>query len=209
MDGEETIHVLLEGCMAELLVKVDPSLYSEYVFYHNGKAQLYVELGRAQYGTLKAALLFWANLTGTLVKLGFIINPYDWCVANKIIDGSQCTIVWHFNDLKISHVKQSVIEDITKKLNEKYGQVSPLTTQFGETHDYLGMKLHFPGDGSIEIDMSDYVHGILLEAANYMDGVAETPAAEHVFHTNDGVATLSKEKAEYFHHMVTKMLFVC
>mmetsp|Transcript_29328 Transcript_29328/g.44391 ORF Transcript_29328/g.44391 Transcript_29328/m.44391 type:complete len:187 (+) Transcript_29328:161-721(+) len=27
----------------------------------------------------------------------------DWCVANKDIKGSQCTIIWHVDDLKISH----------------------------------------------------------------------------------------------------------
>jgi hypothetical protein len=63
-----------------------------------------VKLLKALYGTLQAAMLFWKDLTKNLEEWGFEINPYDWCVANKMIDGKQCTIVWHVDDLKISHV---------------------------------------------------------------------------------------------------------
>jgi len=41
-----------------------------------------------------------------------MINPYDQCVANKQINGKQCTIIRHVDDLKISHVRENVIEDI-------------------------------------------------------------------------------------------------
>jgi hypothetical protein len=43
-----------------------------------------------------------------------------------MIDGKQCTIVWHVDDLKLSHVKQSVLDDLADKLNVKYGQETPL-----------------------------------------------------------------------------------
>jgi hypothetical protein len=83
---------------------------------------LYVELAKALYGTLQAALLFWQNLSGFLVEeLGFTVNKYDRCVANKIINGNQCTICWHVDDLKMSHVQADVLEDIVKKLDAKYG----------------------------------------------------------------------------------------
>ncbi|KAL7537307.1 hypothetical protein ACHAXR_007723, partial [Thalassiosira sp. AJA248-18] len=44
------------------------------------------------------------------------------CIANKMINGSQCTIVWHVDDLKISHVDSTVIDDIIASLKEEYGQ---------------------------------------------------------------------------------------
>jgi hypothetical protein len=65
---------------------------------------LYVQLKKALYRTLQAAMLFWEDLLGNLIKWGLEINPYDWCVANKMIDGKQCTIVWHVDDPKISYV---------------------------------------------------------------------------------------------------------
>jgi hypothetical protein len=66
---------------------------------------LYVELRKALYGTLHAALLFWRMLTNKLKEWGFKSNPYNWCVANKMVNGKQwCTIFWHVDDLKISYI---------------------------------------------------------------------------------------------------------
>jgi hypothetical protein len=89
--------------MAELLVKLDPKLYRTYVQVKKGKLIKDVQLKKALYGTLQASLLFWKDLSGDLRKWGFESNPYDWCVANKTINGKQCTILWHVDDLKISH----------------------------------------------------------------------------------------------------------
>ena len=107
-DQDETVHLQLQGTLADLLiVKCDPKLYRKYVVTEGGQQVLYVELIKALYGTLRAALLFWHCLSKELVDWSFSINPYDWCVANKLIQGSQCTIVWHIDDLKISHRFQS------------------------------------------------------------------------------------------------------
>ena len=92
-DIDDVVHVKLEGEIAEMLVKLDPKMYRKYVKNEHGKTVLYVELLKALYGTLKAALLFWKLLSKKLVKWGFEINPYDWCVANKTINGKQCTIL--------------------------------------------------------------------------------------------------------------------
>ena len=53
----------------------------------NETVVLYVKLKKALYGTLQASLLFWKNLTATLIDWGFEINPYDWCVASKMVNG--------------------------------------------------------------------------------------------------------------------------
>ena len=44
----------------------------------------------------------------TLEKEGFVLNTYDLCVANKVIDGQQCTISWYVEDNKLSHVNPIV-----------------------------------------------------------------------------------------------------
>ena len=36
-------------------------------------------------------------------SIGFVLNPYDPCVADKIADGLQVTVVWHVDDLKVNH----------------------------------------------------------------------------------------------------------
>ena len=86
-------------------------------------------------------------LSGKLVSWGFIINPYDWCVANKMIDGKQCTILWHVDDLKISHVNAKTTTEIIKLINEKFGKEAPLTITRGKVNDYLGMTLDYTKKG--------------------------------------------------------------
>ena len=51
--------MLLEGKIAELIVKLDPKLYRKYIWENEkGKPMLYIKLKKALYGTLQAALLF-------------------------------------------------------------------------------------------------------------------------------------------------------
>jgi hypothetical protein len=75
-DMEDTVHMVLEGTMAELLVKLDPKLYRKYIQVKKGKPVMYVQLKKALYGTLQASLLFWKDLSGKLRKWGFKVNPY-------------------------------------------------------------------------------------------------------------------------------------
>ena len=48
--------------------------------------------------------------------MGFEINPYDPCVANKMVNGAQCTVYWHVDDLKVFHVDEAVVTTFSFKL---------------------------------------------------------------------------------------------
>ena len=100
---DDHVHMKLEGKMVHLLAQIDPKLYRKYITDEKGKPVMYVKLKKALYGTLQAAMLFWKNLSASLKEWGFTINPYDWCVANNEVNGEQITVVWHVDDLKISH----------------------------------------------------------------------------------------------------------
>ena len=122
---------------------------------------MYVELLKALYGTIKAAKLFWERLTKHLVEdWGFTINCYDSCVANKIIKGHQCTVVWHVDDLKRSHRMEEVINDVIGPLNGEFGAQSELTVSGGTSHDYLGMTLDFSKAGQLQVNMIGYLTNI-------------------------------------------------
>ena len=207
-DMDEVIHVRLAGPLATLLARVDPESYEKYIAYEKGKPVIYIKLKKALYGTLQAALLFWKDLTGALKEWGFELNPYDECVANKDIDGSQCTILWHVDDLKISHLNPDVVSDIINKLNARYGKEAPLTVTRGKVHEYLGMTIDFSVTGKVIIQMDDYVEGILAEAREDMAGEATTPAAEHLFNINNNPDPLGEELSQYFHTMTAKLLFL-
>ena len=82
-------------------------------------------------------------------------------MANKLINGKQCTIIWHVDDLKISHVNKNVIEDNIRLLNEKFGKESPLTTTKGKVLEYLGMTLYYMTKGKVKISMYKYIDKFL------------------------------------------------
>jgi len=60
-----------------------------------------------------SSLLFYRKLRKDLEQLGFKINPYDICVANKLINRKQLTILWHVDDLKISHKDKKVVDQFS------------------------------------------------------------------------------------------------
>ena len=211
MQGEqdETVHMKLEGPLAELLAKCDPTKYQPYLVLEKGKPVLYVELVKALYGTIRAALIFWRKFTKQLIDWGFTVNPYDWCVANKQVQGNQLTITWHVDDLKISHVNKEVLEDLLKQLEGTFGQEGPLTVHRGKKHDYVGMWLDFSLDGKVQVQMFDYIDQMLHELPEDMNGTVTSPAADHLFTVNDTGKKLNREQSEMFHHNVAKLLFLC
>ena len=102
--------MVLRGELAELMVKINPSMYGKYVTSDKkGHKLLYVELQKAIYGTLNASLLFYQRLVKQITIDGFKLNPYNPGVANKMIGGKQMTICWHVDDLKISRVNPKVV----------------------------------------------------------------------------------------------------
>ena len=109
-NNKETL-MRLRGKIVELLVQLEPTMYRKYVTLGpNRESILYVRLLKALYGLLRSALLFYKKLRGDLEKMGFEVNPYNPCVANKMINGSQMTVTWHVNDLKISHKESTGVK---------------------------------------------------------------------------------------------------
>jgi len=195
-DMDQDIHMQIEGTIVELIVKLEPKLYRKYIWRNkNDKPMLYVKLRKALYGTLQAALLFWKLLSNALKEWGFKINEYDQCIANKTINGKQCTIICHMDDLKISHIDKNIVEDVIRLLNEKFGRVSPLTTTRGRVLEYLGMTLDYTTEGKVKISMYEYIDKLISELPSDMNGAVKTPAASHLFNVNKDAKKLHKEKA--------------
>ncbi len=93
---DNTVHMKMEG---KLAVRIDPKFYRNFIRLKNGKMILYVELRKTQL------------LSTKLSNWGFIAEPYDACVMNKEINGKQCTVLWHVDDLKISHKSADVVTE--------------------------------------------------------------------------------------------------
>ena len=88
-----------------MMVLIQPEMYRKHVWYDSkGKAIIYVKINKAMYDMLESALAFYKNLRKDLEEHGFEVNPYDLCVANKITNDSQHTVIWHVNDLQAYHM---------------------------------------------------------------------------------------------------------
>ena len=207
-DMDELVHLKIEGELAELLVRVDAK-YRDMITYENGKAVIYAELKKALYGTLQAALLFWKELSTFLDERGFVANPYDSCVMNKEIGGRQCTIGWHVDDSKISHVDAAVVDDMIAELEGRFRQEAPLTVTRGTKHEYLGMQIDFSQVGKVILTMEPYIEQIFVDCPTGLGkGPASTPAAAHLFDVDPDAGKLVPETKEAFHHLVAQLLYL-
>ena len=63
---------------------------------------LYIKMHKALYGLLRSALLFYKKLVKDLEQYGAVLNPYDPCITNMMIDGHQMTVTWHVDDINIT-----------------------------------------------------------------------------------------------------------
>ena len=138
-NNDDYVIMRMTGTLAELMAKTDPKLYRKYLSVEKGKKVLYLRLQKTLYGMMKSALLFYRKLVSELIEMGFVINPYDPCVANKIVNGSQLTLRWHVDDLMISHKNMADINNFLVDLKNIYG--SNLAESTGKTHDYLRIFL--------------------------------------------------------------------
>ena len=171
----------------------------------NGQKVLYVRLLKALYGCVKSALLWYDLFTNSLKEMGFILNPYDPCVANCMIDGKQCTIAWYVDDNKISHVNPNVVTDLIKRIEARFDE---MTVTRGKEHTFLGMEFVINDDGTVQISMKDYLTESIEESGMKIERTVATPAKKDLFDVNDTASPLDKEEAEVFHSVVAKLLYV-
>jgi Reverse transcriptase (RNA-dependent DNA polymerase) len=114
--------------------------YSVYVTIEHGQQVLYLQLKKALYGCVRSALLWYELFSSTLQTMGFELNPYDLCVATKIINKKLCTIVWYVDDNKLSHEDPRVVTQIITEVENKFGK---MTVKRGPEHVFLCMKITF------------------------------------------------------------------
>jgi len=59
---------------------------------------------------------------------------------NKEVMGTQQTILFYVDDIKMSHVKESVLLGTVSELKKRYGKISNLSVNRGDIHDFLSLK---------------------------------------------------------------------
>ena len=116
--NDQDVKMFMRGRLAELMSLIVPQTYQRYVTVKKGQKVLYVKVQKALYHMLKSVLLLYKKSRGHLESIGFEINPYDPCIASKVINGQQMTIIWHVYHLKTSHNDGWEITKIIKWLEK-------------------------------------------------------------------------------------------
>ena len=135
----ERIIMKIRGPLVDMLLELSPETYQGYVVYEGKSKVLYVMMVMALYGMLQSSLLYYKKFRKDIESIGFKVNPYDPCVANRMINGKQHTITWHVDDLKSSHVDPKVNDDFFEWLKMKYAsdEIGEVKAVRGHRHDYL------------------------------------------------------------------------
>ena len=159
---------------------------------------------------LRAALLFYKRLRRWLEDVGFKVNPYDPCVAKKIVHGNQITICWHVDDQKVSHKDEDVVTAFAIAMGKEFGNGT--TIKRGKVFDYLGMELDFDiYPRTMIVSMIKYLQKIIQECPEILRGTTACPATANLFKMceEEDRELLSEEMAKQFHRTTAQLLFLC
>jgi hypothetical protein len=198
------VHMRLNADMTTILQSIS-SDYNEYVDH---KGCVVVVLDKALYGCIESASLWYHHLARTLTSAGYVPNPYDRCVFNKTNSkGIQCTLALHVDDLFVSSVDPTMLDDLTDLIRVTYKECK---RQDGPYLGYLGMNFDFSILGVASVTMKGYIHDLLLSCG--VEGGAKTPASDTLFHIRESgvpdnpIATTVQAKD--FHRQVARVLYL-
>jgi hypothetical protein len=208
-DQDEKILLKVTGAVALLLVESEPAKWRKHLRKENGKYVIYVLCKKAIYGTMNAALLAYKKLAKLFREWGFKMNPYDPCVWNKMVNGKQITIIFHIDDLMMSHKNPNIVTLYIRKLEKEYASRDPLTVMRGKLHEYLGMTVDFRTKLQVTFTQYDYLKKLFNDLPEDMlGGLKHTAAPEYLFKTTDESCLLNESKKEEFHNITAKTLWV-
>ena len=138
-----------------------------------------------------------------------MINPYDPCVANRISSlGKQQTVLWHVDDLMMSHVDPEENTMLFHYLQDIYGD--KMTVTRGSHHKYLGMDMDFSKPELLWITMIKYIDDIFEGFPELITKTSRTPHTDNLFKVRgrSEATFLSEEQAQQFHRTVAQLLFL-
>ncbi len=164
---------------------------------------------------LVATLMWYIDFRKDLESNGYKFNPYDPCVANKMIQGKQMTICFHVDDCKLSHYMPKVMNRMIAYLRSEYESIfedgsGKLTVSRGKVHNYLGMTIDYTTPGQVKISMFNYVAEILTafdKADPNGGGTKATSAPANLFKIDEDCEKLTTKRATEFHNLVAKTLY--
>ena len=200
---QDKVIVKLKVTSVDVLCKAN-NKYKDFVIFENNTKVIYLRLSRALYGCVQSALLWYHTFVDKLLKDGFQLNKYDPCVANKTINGEQCTICWYVDDTKVSHKDPKVVDKVLASME---GCFNKMTIKRGKSHTFVGIDFTLNKNGTVSTFIKDYINECIgVFGRNDIKKKTSTPARHDLFNTNEKSNKIDSKRAEIFHHIVAKLL---
>ena len=116
---------------------------------------------------------------------------------------NQITICVHVDDLLMICIDRKVTNSEIEKLEEIFGSLS---VSYGKMQNYLGMVFDFTTEGTVAIEMKNYIEDLLEHTETKTS--APTPAEMKLFDVNCKNELLSDVERAKFHTVVAKLLYL-
>ena len=156
---------------------------------------------------MNAALIDYKKLAKCLKSWDYKMNPYDPCVWNKIVLGTQLTLIFHADDALMSHALLSVVTEHMKLLDEGHGENDPLTVTRGKIHEHLGMTLDFRTKGSVAFAQYDATKKYWCSLPTELRGEYKSvPVPENLFKVDEDLPRIDAKLKNDYHTATAKCL---
>eukprot|EP00957_Ditylum_brightwellii_P176676 13456984-Ditylum_brightwellii.AAC.1 len=177
LEQKRKVIMKIRGVLVDSLIDLCPRVYEDHVVTEREKKVLYAKILKALHGMIVSSLLWYKKFHKDLESIGFIVNLYDVCVANQVVNNAQHTVTWHVDDIKSSHVDSTVNNDIYHWSKAQYcsdlnGHVKVTR---GKQHDYLGMILDYSGEEKLLVNKKYYIKCMLDEFPHKVKTTTKAP----------------------------------
>ena len=136
---------------------------------------------------LKKYLHWYEFYPTTLKYVGFKLNPYNMCVANKMKNRSQCTVVWFVDDNENFQVYHNVNTTIVNMIKKKCGKLVRTTCK---KHTFLSMVIGIIGNWKVQITTPQHIEEVIDYFKEEVNTNLINPAQSIIFSVHNKSKTL-------------------
>ena len=133
-NSKHGITMILDSLMTKRLTTLKP----DWSPFTRPDGTTVVVLGKAIYGCIESARLWYNLLTSILETQGYMTNALEPCIMNKTVNGVQGTVIIYVDDLMFTSTDKHMIDTTITHLESQLH--CKLKVKTGPIHSYLGLQ---------------------------------------------------------------------
>ena len=192
------VYIRIPHNIATILIQRFP----EYQNYINQDQSIFVKLKKALYGCIESAKLWYEDVSNYLIFIGFRKCMSDECIFIKTDSPNPIYVALYVDDFMIACKDINQIKEVETKLKAKYKEI---TSNYGDSQEYLGMEFDFSICGKVKITMRNYINKLLI--AYHVKTLSKTPCSNDLFEPCN-CSLLSHQQQQMLHCGSAQLLFL-